>query len=110
MAVSSMGTDDYEIKYSKSRKGCQVLHYRGYEYLMHRWPKRKGKNIVNQPLSDDGRQRWTCRIHAQKRCRGHLFTRNGQLVSQVKEHTHLPVDTNPREKAEANKMVSPLFF
>jgi len=110
MAVSSMGTDDHDIKYSRSLRGAQVLHYRGYEYLTQRWTKGYGGNKVRQPLSDDGRQRWACRQQVKMKCQGHLFTRNGQLVGDVKEHTHLPVDTNPRVKAEANKMVTPLFF
>jgi len=97
MEVSSMGTSDSTIRYSKSRCGTPVLHYQGYEYSQHR--KDENAKIM-----------WVCRHRRQKTCKGYLHTKAGVVISAVREHSHLPIITNPQEKEESNKMISPLFL
>jgi len=96
MEVSTMGTSDSTIRYSKSQRGAPVLHYQGYEYTQR---KKAGNEII-----------WYCRYQKPKKCKGHLHTKAGVVIGNVREHSHLPVDTNPQEKEESNKMISPLFL
>jgi len=97
MEVSTMGTSDSTIRYSKSQRGAPVLHYQGYEYVQHR--KDENAKIM-----------WLCRYQRQKKCKGYLHTKAGVVISQVREHSHLPVNSNPKEKLQDNKMISPLFL
>jgi len=95
--ISSMGTSDSIIRYSKSLRGAPVLHYQGYEYTKHR-----EKNAKYQ---------WRCRQRIAKKCKGYLLTNtSGILISQVAEHSHLPININPQEKEQDNTMTSPLFL
>merc|ERR1719293_435290 len=94
--VSTMGTDDTSIKYSKTRKKQPVLHFRGYEYLKAR-------------VTKDGRVRWQCRYQPRKKCRGFVYFKNGQIDGQASEHNHLPSDLPPVEKPQSDRMISSLF-
>jgi len=97
LKVSTMGTDDTTIKYSKTRMKNPVLHFRGYEYL------KAGRN------PPDGRVRWQCRYVNQKKCPGNLYTKAGFIDGQVREHSHLPTDLPPVEKPKSDRMISNLF-
>ena len=97
LKASTMGTDDNSIKYSKTRRKNPVLHYQGYEYVKH---SRK---------SSDGRVRWNCRYQRSKKCKGYLYTKNGQIDGLVQEHDHLPPDLPPVDKPKSDRMVSSLF-
>ena len=97
LKVSTMGTGDTSIKYSKTRRKNPVLHYQGYEYVKH---SRK---------SSDGRVRWNCRYQRSKKCKGYLYTKNGQIDGQVQEHSHLPADLPPVDKPKSDRMISSLF-
>merc|ERR1711974_426602 len=95
MEISTMGTSDTTLRYSKNKIKGEVLHFFGYEYL-----KRYKTN--------DGRILWKCRQHKPKNCKGFVYTRNGQIDGYVREHSHLPINNQPAEKPDENKMVSPL--
>jgi len=95
--ISTMGTSDTTIRYSKSRAKRDVLHFCGYEYL-------------NRCNTIDGRIRWICRQHIQKNCKGFVYTRNGQIDGVVREHSHLPINDQPAEKKDENKMLSSLLL
>jgi len=97
MEISTMGTSDTTVNYSKTRRKCDVLHFRGYEY-------------VKQCRTVDGRVSWLCRQRKPKKCKGFVYTRNGQIDGYVREHSHLPINIQPAEKPDENKMVSPLFL
>jgi len=53
MEISSMGTSDTTLRYSKTRMKGEVLHFRGYEYILQR-------RII------DGRVNWFCRQRQKK--------------------------------------------
>ena len=96
LIVSTMGTDDTSIKYSKTIQKTPVLHFRGYEYLKAR-------------VTKDGRVRWQCRYQPKKKCRGFVYLKNGQIDGQASEHNHLPSDLPPVEKPQSDRMISSLF-
>jgi len=96
LIASTMGTVDTSIRYSKTRVKTPVLHFQGYEYVKDR-------------VSSDGRVRWKCRYLKQKKCKGYLLTKNGQIDGQVQEHSHLPTDLPPVDKPKSDRMISSLF-
>ena len=96
LKASTMGTDDTSIKYSKTQKKTPVLHFRGYEY-------------TKDSVTKDGRVRWRCRYQTQKKCLGFVYTKNGQIDGQAREHSHLPSDLPPVEKPKSDRMLSSLF-
>ena len=96
LKVSTMGTDDTSIKYSRTSKKNPVLHFQGYEY-------------VRKKVTPDGRQCWRCRCQKQKICGGYVYTKNGQIDGQASEHSHLPTDLPPVEKPKSDRMLSSLF-
>ena len=93
---STMGTNDTSIRYSKTKRKTPVMHYCGYEYTIHR-------------RSVDGKIRWQCREHMKKKCKGWVYTKNGHIDGQVREHNHLPPDLPPVDKPEGDRMISSLF-
>ena len=97
LKVSTMGTDDTSITYSKTIRKNPVLHFQGYEY------------VKQNTVTIDGRQRWRCRYQIQKKCPGHLYTKAGLIDGQVSEHSHLPSDLPPVEKPKSDRMLSSLF-
>jgi len=96
LKASTMGTDDTSIKYSKTQRKNPVLHFQGYEYVKHR-------------VTVDGRVKWRCRDCIKKKCKGYVYTKNGQIDGQVQEHNHLPSDLPPVEKPKSDRMISSLF-
>jgi len=76
-----------------------VLHYRGYAYLKARVNKK------NQ-------QEWVCRFRLKnsKRCPGYIYTSEGQVVGEGREHNHLPPDVKPQVTEDGNRMLTPLFL
>ena len=97
LKVSTMGTDDQVIRYSKSLQKKTVLHYQGYHYVQDK----------KQPY---GKVRWFCRYQPQKKCQGYLHTKDGFLYGDVREHNHLPQDLPPVGRSEGNRMISSLFL
>ena len=95
---STMGTDDTSVTYSKTRMKNPVLHYRGYEYVK-----------TSKKITPDGRMKWECRYHTQKKCPGFVNTKDGHIDGQVREHSHLPSDLAPVEKPKSDRMLSSLF-
>ena len=96
LKVSTTGTDDTSIKYSKTSRKNPVLHFQGYEYTKER-------------VTIDGRVRWQCRDHKKKKCRGFVLTKDGQIDGQAREHSHLATDLPPVEKPKSDRMLSSLF-
>ena len=94
---STLGTNDTSIRYSKSLKKTPVLHFCGYEYTKYR-------------TTVDGRVRWQCRVFRKKECKGYVYTKDGQIHGQVREHSHLPADLPPIEKSKNDRMLSSLFI
>ena len=86
----------FNLEYSKTQRKTPVLHFRGYEYGKHK-------------VTVDGRVRWKCRYQKQKKCRGYVYTKNGQIDGQAREHSHLPTDLPPVEKPKSDRMLSSLF-
>merc|ERR1719357_1149273 len=97
LIVSTMGTSDNTITYSKSLKKRTLLHYQGYKYSLHH-------------SSVDGRKRWRCCSGRKKFCPGYLYTKNGIMDGQVREHNHLPQDLPPVDRPKENRMISNLFL
>ena len=42
------------------------------------------------------------RYQPQKKCRGIVYTKNGQIDGQASEHSHLPTDLPPVEKPKSD--------
>jgi len=97
MKVSTMGTSDMTVRYSKSIRKTLVLHYQGYEYT-------KMRNTT------DGRVRWHCRWQSRLKCHGCVYTKNGNIDGHAREHNHLPPNIAPVVKPSENTMVSPMFL
>ena len=94
---STLGTNDTSIRYPKSLMKTPVLHFCGYEYTKYR-------------TTVDGRVRWQCRVFRKKECKGYVYTKDGQIDGQVREHSHLPADLPPIEKSTNDRMLSSLFI
>ena len=97
LIASTMGTSDNTITYSKSLKKRTLLHYQGYKYFQE-------KTLIG------GKINWRCINQKQKKCKGHLHTKNGTIHGHVREHSHLPEDLPPVDRPKENRMISNLFL